>query len=428
MAEPITPPTSTNKPPCRFIYSPADMDQFRASSARRELLSFATALGRSCTNKSSEKGEKIADYDPSCPLVGLDPGMASLHGSLRAMESWLIDIPPEKSRARFGNAAFRKWHERLTERSAAIVNSILDCHKKHPQPDVSSSTNGDSIEAASNSGFRAAAEGDDASASAKNQEADQEEKDERKRVVEELTAYLNASFGHPIRIDYGTGHECSFLVFLYALFRIGCFGPEPGSSSCLRPVALSIFAQYLKVTRGLQTDYMLEPAGTHGVWGLDDYHCLPFYFGACQLVNNPRGISPDSIHDRDIMAEFHEQYMYFGCIRYIKFLKKGVPFFESSPMLNDISSLPSWTKVSSGLLRLFEGEVLDKFPVVQHFVFGNIFQATWSPSQKPPTAPERTFINGPFGDECIAPWANNSPTDPPSSSAVLPPTRAPWAK
>lgn len=32
-------------------------------------------------------------------------------------------------------------------------------------------------------------------------------------------------------------------------------------------------------------------------------------------------------------------------VAFIKELKHGVPFAESSPMLNDISALPSWSKV-----------------------------------------------------------------------------------
>ena len=134
---------------------------------------------------------------------------------------------------------------------------------------------------------------------------------------------------------------------------------------------------------------MLEPAGSHGVWGLDDYHCLPFYFGACQLqaqedrsgnggVGDEDAIVPRSIHDNALLNRLGDKYMYLGCIQYIKELKSSVPFFESSPMLDDISQLPSWGRVSRGLLRLYDGEVLTKLPVVQHFLFGTLFQGKQS--------------------------------------------------
>ena len=162
-----------------------------------------------------------------------------------------------------------------------------------------------------------------------------------------------------------------------------------------------------------------------GVWGLDDYHCIPFYIGACQMQNEHYSgdYTPSSIHnDSLINSSEGDAMIYFQCIRYIKSLKKNVPFFESSPMLDDISRLNQWSKVSGGLLRLFEGEVLNKKPVIQHFLFGDIFQATWEPSRHSEReAPQHAFNN----EVTVAPWALNSSS---RGQAAMPPTKAPWAK
>lgn len=48
-------------------------------------------------------------------------------------------------------------------------------------------------------------------------------------------------------------------------------------------------------------------------------------------------------------------YLYLAAVDFVKSLKKGAAFGECCPMLNDISQLPSWSKVNKGMQRLYEG-------------------------------------------------------------------------
>jgi len=248
----------------------------------------------------------------------LNPKFENVVAMLDQFEKWISETPPLKQPMRFGNKAFQTWHKKIEDNIDGILAKIL------PEP-----IRGATIE---------------------------------------LKIYILDSFGSNIRIDYGTGHEMSFTIFLYCLKELGLMEPQDYES-----VVRNVFYRYIKLMRVLQLTYMLEPAGSHGVWGLDDYHFLPFLLGASELIGSTDVPNPGDIHKDSILRDFSEEYIYLSCIKFIKEVKKGVPFHESSPMLNDISAAVSWQKVANGLVKMYQAEVLHKFPVAKHIYFGTIF-------------------------------------------------------
>ena len=448
----------TSHIPQRYIFNDADMEHFRASPVYADLVKFTQALGQSCSKKHNDNDSYEYDsyeYDPEHPLRSLSPAMACVHGILTELLTWIEEpeLAPSLGRSsfRFGDPVFQQWHARLVQRSTHMVHAILVQHAatRKEQQDKQQEEEDQDTEQTLRTAHLA---GKESTRSSLDMATITDEHD--RAAIVEIATYLQAAFGHPQRLDYGTGHETSFHVFLYTLWRVGCWQYDMNTNSFstrrLKATTISLYTAYLQVTRQLQTRYSLEPAGSHGVWGLDDYHCLPFYFGACQLQstsshNNLLELSPPScIGDSAIVQAHKDQYLYLSCIDYIQQLKRGVPFFESSPMLHDISqTLPSWSKVAAGLLKLYQGEVLQKRPVVQHLTFGKLFQANWTPSGHAPKEPpkETLFRNNDVGME-RAPWATANATSmgrapwatagtrPPvmNTAAAMPPTRAPWAK
>lgn len=223
------------------------------------------------------------------------------------------EIPPVQQSSRYGNYSFRVWHSRLNENAEALMFNFLP--------------------------------------------------DNLHSATVEIVPYFVDSFGNSSRIDYGTGHETNFAAWLYCLARLGLLKEED-----YQAVVSRVFVKYLDLMRKLQLVYCLEPAGSHGVWGLDDYHFLPFIFGSSQLIDH-KYMKPKSIHNQDILDNFSKEYMYISCIAFVKKVKKG-PFSEHSPLLDDISGVPTWNKVNSGMLKMYKVEVLEKVPIMQHFLFG----------------------------------------------------------
>eukprot|EP00041_Stephanoeca_diplocostata_P033690 m.1118953 g.1118953 ORF g.1118953 m.1118953 type:complete len:363 (-) comp24388_c0_seq7:2709-3797(-) len=282
------------------------------------------------------------------------------------IESIVDDCPPIENPCRFGNKAFKTVHERLTEEAENLLVKML--------PGNLSSA----------------------------------------RI--ELMPYLLDAFGNPIRIDYGSGHELAFVAFLCCCALIGVFTAED-----FQALVVVVFDKYLKLVRKIQTRYQQEPAGSHGVWGLDDHQFLCYVWGSSQLLHNADGVTPADIASENAPREYAEKYMFFDAIRYIYTVKSG-PFFEHSKYLYDISSVPEWRKVNSGLLKMFDAEVLDKFPVIQHFFFGSLLTINLPEHVRPvagigAAAEGANLFRAPV-PEGVAPWARGAV---PAAMGVRPP-------
>lgn len=236
---------------------------------------------------------------------------------LEKLREWADEIEPLKQAMRYGNKAFRSWFEKVEGESGELLKQVLP-QDVHPS-------------------------------------------------IVEVKHYLIHSFGNKVRIDYGTGHETNFVAFLVCVDELGCFKEEEGDYS---NVVLRVFNKYLSLVRKVQQRYGLEPAGSHGVWSLDDYQFLPFLWGSAQLKQN-KEIKPNSVNQVSLVEQFSSDFLYLSSILYILSVKKG-PFGEHSPVLHSLTNLPHWEKINEGMFKMYKAEVVGKFPIIQHFLFASL--------------------------------------------------------
>ncbi|KAK4701429.1 serine/threonine-protein phosphatase 2A activator, partial [Phenoliferia sp. Uapishka_3] len=269
--------------------------------------------------------------------IAQSPAVDSLLAVLDEVEATVTATPPvDNGKSRFGNPAFKTFYDRIAVKATELHALIPGLERED---------------------------------------------------ANELSVYFCESWGNRERVDYGSGMELNFICWLLCLRKLGILKVEDDKATVAR-----VFWRYMKITRMLQTTYWLEPAGSHGAQGLDDYHFAVFIFGSSQLRGH-KYIKPKAIHDNDILEEYSKDYMYLGYINYINSIKTASLRWHS-PMLDDISGvsgtfrlkknscpltfLPAsaqvktWDKVNSGMLKMYKAEVLAKLPVAQHFLFGSL--------------------------------------------------------
>ncbi|ODV60236.1 peptidylprolyl isomerase RRD2 [Ascoidea rubescens DSM 1968] len=310
----ITKPAGGYIKPVRRVLSPDDLNKWIGSLSYTQVVDFVEQLSLAVKGKENDAPCNVSE---------------SVNQILHILDKVgdIIELHPviqDKETSRFGKIEFRDFYDEITLKSNDLLLGISDLGP------LIDSTQDPRIE---------------------------------------LCVYFNESWGNRTRIDYGSGHELNFICFLLCLKNLNILNLDWDATA----IVLKIFIKYLSVMRILQKKYWLEPAGSHGVWGLDDYHFLPFLFGASQLSLH-KHLKPKSIHDKDYIEMFENKYMYFHCIAFINDVKTASLRWHS-PMLDDISGVKTWKKVAEGMVKMYKGEVLNRLPIIQHFFFGNIIKA-----------------------------------------------------
>ena len=202
----------------------------------------------------------------------------------------------------------------------------------------------------------------------------------------ELAARLAASFGDRTRIDYGTGHECAFVVFLLGCCKLQLLSENDVDSGA---VVCGCFAEYIRTCRVIQRCFGLEPAGSKGVWALDDYQLLPFLFGCSQLADESKGFGDEDTGLLTVNASsLSQRSMFYECLAFVDEQTGQTPLDVAAPILFNLTMQP-WRTNARRLLRLFDEEVLGQKPVVQHMLFGELLRADWDSNTGPSEESER---------------------------------------
>ena len=309
--------------PVKKINEGHDVPSFLTCKAYGDVLIFLLQLNRamfpSYVQKSeSDQKKEVHTWDLGSTEVVFSETVSRLRSLLEALNRIIDDVPPDTGPRRFGNASFRKWYQIVDEQSTNLLSQYL------PNSVLEHASQGSS----------------DAS------------------PLDEISSYFLGSFGSAQRLDYGSGHELSFLAFLGCIWKLGGFNTSDSGNE-ERGIVLGIIDPYLNLIRRLIKTYTLEPAGSHGVWGLDDHSFIPYILGSAQYgppispedqtpTEGSRESAPKPADVTKKLAVDRERNtnLYFGAIGFIYDVKKG-PFWEHSPMLYDISGVQAgWGKIN----------------------------------------------------------------------------------
>ena len=192
--------------PVKRINEGQDVSLFLTSEAYRDIMTFLMQLNRAmfpCLKHDASSGQEIiAVWEIGSPDIHLSETVVQLRTMLQLLNDIIDEVPPDTGPRRFGNVSFKRWSELLESRAPRLLEQFL------PNKVMSFKHE---------SGYDA---------------------------MSELGAYFIGGFGSSQRLDYGTGHELSFLAFLGCVWKLGGFRASMSGEE-ERGIVVGVIAPYV---------------------------------------------------------------------------------------------------------------------------------------------------------------------------------------
>jgi serine/threonine-protein phosphatase 2A activator len=190
--------------PLKKIQEGHDVPYFLTSKAYRDIGTFVMQLNIAMCPRKSPGSDEVQTWKLGT-AINLPESVRRLQNLLEKINAMIAEAPPDTGPRRFGNVSFRKWHEILESRVRVLLQDHLP------------------------TGVLSFGESSPSSVSA----------------LDELTPYLLGGFGSPQRLDYGTGHELSFLAFLGCIWKLGGFTNDVSLEGSLeRSIVVGVIEPY----------------------------------------------------------------------------------------------------------------------------------------------------------------------------------------
>jgi serine/threonine-protein phosphatase 2A activator len=168
--------------PTKRIHESQDVSAFLTSKAYSDIMTFILQLNRAMFPTKLDD-DAIQTWPLGSDAVQFSAPIRRLQRLLSKLEDIVQEVPPDTGPRRFGNISFRRWHEVLASRASGLLRECLPAEL---------------LDRRSSTGQGVTAEA-------------------------ELKAYFLGSWGSGQRLDYGTGHELSFLAFLGGIWKLHGF-------------------------------------------------------------------------------------------------------------------------------------------------------------------------------------------------------------